>query len=152
MPQYNRYVSGREHESDDLAPARGILKGLLASLLFLAVLFGGAQFAQAQTVTRAANLTWTAPAACADGSAIANCVVRGYVVQKQTGNAWDTIGLTTPDVLKYTDGNLPLGTHVYRVLANSDGDVSAPSNTASKTFAVPGAPGSLVVTITVTVQ
>lgn len=126
--------------------------GLAYCILFVIILSCGISIANAQTVSRQANLSWTAPTVCADGSTITNCVVTGYIVQKQNGTAWDEIGTTAATVRTYVDGNLPLGTYTYRVLANSANGPSAPSASASKTLAVPGTPGALVVTITVTVQ
>lgn len=110
-----------------------------------------ASVAMAQTATRQAVLTWQAPTACAGGSPIANCPVRGYSVQKRQGTTWVEIGTTTASVLTYTDRDIALGTHAYRVLATSDAGPSAPSNEVTKVIDVPGAPGSVVVTVTVTV-
>lgn len=107
--------------------------------------------AMAQTATRQAVLTWQAPTACAGGSPIANCPVRGYSVQKRQGTSWVEIGTTASSVLTYTESNIALGSHSYRVLATSDNGPSAPSNEVTKIIDVPGAPGSVVVTVTVTV-
>lgn len=107
--------------------------------------------AQAQTVTRQAVLTWQAPTTCAGGSPISNCPVTGYSVQKRQGTNWVELGTTGAAVLTYTDRNLALGSHSYRVLANSAAGPSAPSNESTKVIDVPGAPGSIVVTVTVTV-
>lgn len=108
--------------------------------------------ANAQTVSRQAVLTWQAPIACAGGAPIANCTVRGYSVQKRQGANWVEIGTTSASVLTYTDRDLPLGTYTYRVLATADAGPSAPSNEGTKIIDVPGAPGSLVITVTVTVS
>jgi hypothetical protein len=108
--------------------------------------------AMAQTVTRRAVLTWSAPTACAGGAAISNCPVRGYSIQKQQGTSWVEIGTTAASVLTYTENNIALGSHSYRVLATSDAGPSAPSNEVTKVIDVPGAPGSVVVTVTVTVS
>jgi hypothetical protein len=110
-----------------------------------------AGIASAQTVTRRAVLTWTAPTACAGGAPISNCPVRGYSVQKQQGASWVEIGTTAAAVLTYTESNLALGSHSYRVVATSDNGQSSPSNEVTKVIDVPGAPGSVVVTVTVTV-
>ena len=107
--------------------------------------------ASAQTVTRQAVLTWQAPTACEGGSAITNCPIRGYSVQKLIGTVWTEIGTTTAAVRNYTHTNLPLGTHTYRVLATSDAGPSNPSNEATRIIDVPGAPGGIVITVTVTV-
>jgi hypothetical protein len=106
----------------------------------------------AQTVTRRAVLTWTAPSACDGGAPISNCPVTGYSVQKLQGTTWVQIGTTTAAVLTYTENNLAIGSHRYRVLATSDGGPSRPSNEVTKVIDVPGAPGSVVVTVTVTVE
>lgn len=107
--------------------------------------------ASAQTVNRRAVLTWQAPTACAGGAPISNCPVRGYSVQKLQGTSWVEVGTTSASVLTYTDSGLALGSHTYRVLATSDAGPSAPSNEVTKVIDVPGAPGSVVVTVTVTV-
>lgn len=111
-----------------------------------------AGIASAQTVNRRAVLTWSAPTACAGGAAISNCPVRGYSVQKLQGTSWVEIGTTAATVLTYTESNITLGSHSYRVLATSDAGPSAPSNEVTKVIDVPGAPGSVVVTVTVTVS
>lgn len=108
--------------------------------------------ATAQTVNRRAVLTWSAPTACAGGAPISNCPVRGYSVQKQQGTNWVEIGTTAATVLTYTESSLALGSHSYRVVATSDAGPSAPSNEVTKIIDVPGAPGSVVVTVTVTVS
>lgn len=115
----------------------------------LCLLFGAVSVAQ--TVTRRAVLTWTAPTACAGGAPISNCPVTGYSVQKLAGTTWTQIGVTTANVLTYSDNNIALGSHRYRVLATSDAGPSAPSNEVTKVIDVPGAPGSVVVSVTVTV-
>jgi hypothetical protein len=122
-------------------------------LAMMAVLVGACwhMTANAQTVTRQAVLTWQAPTTCQGGSPITNCPIRGYSVQKLIGSVWTEIGTTTATVLTYTHTNLPLGTHTYRVLATSDAGSSAPSNEVSRIIDVPGAPGSIVITVTVTV-
>lgn len=124
---------------------------VLAIVLALYMLLVVPANAQTEPV-RTATLTWTAPAACADGSPITNCPVTGYIVEKQNGSTWSPIGTTAEGVRRFEQTNLALGTHTYRVLANSAAGPSAPSSSASKTIAVPGAPGSIVVTITVTVS
>lgn len=117
---------------------------------FVCLLCAG--LASAQTVTRRAVLSWAAPTACAGGSAISNCPVRGYSVQKLIATTWTEIGTTTATVLTYTENNIALGSHRYRVLATSDAGPSAPSNEVTKVIDVPGVPGSVVVTVTVTVS
>lgn len=108
--------------------------------------------ALAQTVSRQAVLTWVAPTACAGGAPITNCPVRGYSIQKQQGTTWVEIGTTTAAVRTYTESNIAIGSHSYRVIATSDNGPSAPSNEVTKVIDVPGAPGSVVVTVTVTVS
>lgn len=107
--------------------------------------------ASAQTVNRQAKLDWIAPTACKGGTPLTNCPILGYSVQKLIGTTWTEIGTTTASVRTYTDSNLPLGTYTYRVLATSASGPSDPSNEVSKTIDVPGAPGSVVITVTVTV-
>lgn len=112
-----------------------------------------AQTAYAQeTTNRKATLRWTAPTACEDGSSLVQCPVLGYSIQKNIDDNWTQIGVTTADVLTYVDENLPLGVHTYRVLATSEAGPSLPSNEGSKSFNVPGAPGNLIITVTITVS
>lgn len=122
---------------------------VLVALMGLSLWFAAAH---AQTVSRQAVLTWVAPTTCAGGSAITNCPIRGYSIQKRQGSAWAEIGTTAAAVLTYTDRDLALGSHAYRVLATSDAGPSAPSNEVTRIIDVPGAPGSIVVTVTVTVS
>jgi len=119
--------------------------------LVFALLLGFCSLTQAQTAEpiRTATLTWTAPTACSDGSPIAQCAVTGYIIEKQAGSSWSQVGTTAANVLRFEQSNLPLGTHTYRVMASSANGPSSPSNAASKTIAVPGAPGSVVITVTV---
>jgi hypothetical protein len=107
--------------------------------------------AHAQTVNRQAVLNWQAPTTCEGGSAITNCPIRGYSVQKLIGTTWTELGTTVASVRTYTHTNLPLGTHTYRVLATSDAGPSNPSNEVTRIIDVPGAPGGIVITVTVTV-
>lgn len=108
--------------------------------------------ASAQTVNRRAVLTWIAPTACAGGAPISNCPIRGYSIHKLQGANWVEIGTTAATVLTYTESNLALGSHSYRVVATSDNGPSSPSNEVTKVIDVPGAPGTVVVTVTVTVS
>lgn len=122
--------------------------GTIAGALALA-----AVSANAQTVNRQAKLNWSAPTSCEGGlsNPAVNCPILGYSVQKLVNNVWTQIGVTTASVLTYTDSNLPVGTHTYRVLATSEAGPSAPSAQVSKPLNVPGAPGNLVITVTVTI-
>ena len=130
--------------------ARGLVIYLIAMLAIL-VVSCCFTVAHAQTVTRQAVLTWQAPTACEGGSAITNCPIRGYSVQKLVGTTWTEVSTTTASVRTFTHTNLPLGTHTYRVLATSDAGPSNPSNEATRIIDVPGAPGGIVITVTVTV-
>lgn len=112
----------------------------------------GAMSAQAQTINRKAVLAWTAPTACQGGSLLTNCPIKGYSIQRKIGTTWTEIGTTVANVLTFTEENLSIGTHTYRVLATSDAGPSSPSNEATKTIDVPGAPGNIVITITVTIS
>lgn len=120
-------------------------------LLILGLCLLAAGVSLAQTVTRRAVLTWQAPTTCAGGAALTNCPIRGYSVQRLQGTTWVQIGTTAATALTYTDEDLPLGSFSYRVLATSDAGPSAPSNVVTKVIDVPGAPGSVVVTVTFTV-
>lgn len=129
----------------------GWLIGYLVAVFAAMAFSAWVSTAHAQTATRQAVITWQAPTACAGGAALSNCPIRGYSVQKRQGSNWVEIGTTTATVLTYTERDLPLGSHTYRVLATSDAGPSAPSNETTRTIDVPGAPGSLVITVTVTV-
>lgn len=122
-------------------------------LLLVVLLVCVAATVSAQTVNRQAKLNWTAPTTCEGGVANVpvNCPILGYSVQKLTNGTWTQIGVTTASVLTYTESNLAIGTHTYRVLATSEAGPSAPSNQVSKPLNVPGAPGNLVITVTVTI-
>lgn len=120
-------------------------------LLAVALLVMGG-VSDAQTINRKAILTWTAPTVCEGGGALTNCPILGYSIQKQSGTSWAEVGSTVANILTFTHENLPLGTHTYRVLATSAAGPSAPSAPGSKSFAVPGAPGNLVITVTITIE
>lgn len=125
----------------------------MRAIIFFALLCFFAFDAQAQTVNRKATLTWEAPTTCVGGSPIANCPVLGYSVQKLSGTStWTQVGVTAANVLTFTHENLPTGVHTYRVIATSEAGNSPPSNQVSKTIDVPGAPGNIVITITVTIS
>lgn len=132
---------------------KGVRWFVIYCVTALALLVGACwhTIASAQTVNRQAVLTWQAPTACEGGTAIANCPIRGYSVQKLIGTTWTEVGTTIASVRTYTHSNLPLGTHTYRVLATSDAGPSNPSNEATRIIDVPGAPGGIVITVTVTV-
>lgn len=124
--------------------------------MLVVVLFGGmlvGDIASAQAINRKATLTWTAPTVCEGGATpvATRCPILGYSIQKQINNVWTQIGVTTAGVLTYTEENVALGSHSYRVLATSEAGPSPPSNIVTKSFDVPGAPGNLVITVTVTV-
>lgn len=108
---------------------------------------------EAQTaVNRKAVLTWNAPTQCASGAAITQCAVSGYTVEKLTSGVWLGLANTAANVLTYTDENLAPGTYTYRVYAQSSmSSPSLPSNVVTKSLDSPGAPGNLVITITVTI-
>lgn len=130
--------------------ARWFAWGLIAAAFVGTLLLS--RHADAQTTTvRTATLTWTGPSACRSGSAIANCPVLGYSIQKQQGANWVEIGTTANNVLTYVDRDIALGTHTYRVLATSANGPSDPSNPGTKVIDVPGTPGNIVITVTVTV-
>lgn len=125
------------------------LAAAVAAICAVGVTFSDTTHSQ-QTVSRDAVLNWTPPTACKGGTPLANCVIRGYSIQKlsSNGSTWLEIGTTLPAVTTYSDKNLPLGTYTYRVLATSDAGPSDPSNSATRTIDVPGA---VVLTVTVTI-
>lgn len=125
----------------------------MKKLAILGVIWGTtfSLWASAQTINRQARLTWTAPTTCDGGAALTQCPILGYSVQKLINGTWTQIGVTAASVLTYTDSNLPVGIHTYRVLTNSEAGPSRPSNEVSKPLNVPGAPGNLVITVTVTI-
>lgn len=124
---------------------------VLATMCLAVLLVMFTNIASAQTVTRQATITWTAPTDCEGGAALSNCPITAYLVQKLSGTTWVELGTTPENVREYVDRNLALGTHTYRVIANSSAGAGLPSTQASKLIAVPGAPGSVVITVTVTV-
>jgi hypothetical protein len=128
-----------------------LLAPLLLCLLALLGLAAWFSVAQAQTITRNLQLSWTAPTKCADGKPITDCPISSYGVLKLIGSTWTQIGTTLPAVTTYTDANVPLGTYSYRVVAKSATTTdSDPSNTATKVVNAPAA-GDIVITIVVTV-
>jgi hypothetical protein len=80
------------------------------SLLAVALL-SVASLSYAQSVNRAATLNWQAPTQCTDNSAISNCAVTGYIIEKQSGTNWNAIGETAANVLTFQEQNLALGLH-----------------------------------------
>jgi hypothetical protein len=132
------------------AGARALLA--LVGLLALLILGAWIGIAQAQTVTRNVQLSWTAPTKCVDGTALAtNCPISGYGVLKLIGTTWTQIGTTLPTVTSYTDANVPIGVYSYRVVAKSTASTdSNPSNLVTKNVNAPDA-GDIVITVTVTV-
>lgn len=128
------------------------MRNILAISTMAGALVLSAMSAQAQTINRKATLTWTAPTACQGGSALSNCPIKGYSIQRKINTTWTEIGTTVASVLTFTEENLSIGTHTYRVLATSDAGPSPPSNEATKTIDVPGVPGNIVITITVTIS
>lgn len=140
-----------ERREESRLANRCALLASLCVLCFLALFAGVASAQSSPPVVRSAVLSWTAPTACAGGAPISHCAVLGYSVQKRDGSTWAEVGTTPADVTTFTHSNLPLGTHTYRVLATSANGPSAPSNEGSKVIDVPGAPGSIVITVTVTV-
>ncbi len=137
-------------DSNDRSGAKFVI-GLITLVALMGISLWFA-IANAQTATRQAVLTWVAPTACAGGSALSNCPILGYSVQKRQGTNWVEIGTTAASVLTYTERDIALGSHTYRVLATSAAGPSAPSNEVTRIIDVPGAPGSVVVTVTVTVS
>jgi hypothetical protein len=123
----------------------------LVAMLAILVVSCALTVANAQTVGRNLVLTWQAPTTCAGGSALTNCPILGYSVQKNISGTWTEVGTTVASVRTFTHQNQALGTHTYRVVATSDAGPSGPSNETSRIIDVPGAPGSVVITVTVTV-
>lgn len=106
--------------------------------------------AYSQTASRDLTLSWTAPTSCAGGGAISTCAILGYSVQELLNGTWTQIGTTAAGVVTYVHRNVPVGPHSYRVLATSAGGSSDPSNVVTRPD-VPGAPGNLVISVTVNV-
>jgi hypothetical protein len=128
-----------------------VLKALMIGTLTSALALTAVS-ASAQTINRQVKLSWVAPSTCEGGAALSNCAILGYSVQKLIGTTWTEIGTTTSSILTYTESNLAIGTYTYRVLATSEAGPSKPSNQVSKSFNVPGAPGNLVITVTVVIE
>ncbi len=106
--------------------------------------------------TGKATLTWSAPTVNTDGSAITDALTYN-VYRGPSATAFTLLkaGATSP----YVDSGLAAGTHYYTVTAvNSANRESAQATPASLTIAplvvtpkTPSAPGSVAVTVTVTV-
>lgn len=121
---------------------------LLAALLFLSVV-GNFTTAHAQAWDTDI-VSWTGPAACADGSALSFCPVSGYRVQvatTSTGTFSDVPGdvtVTTKTIAAVTPGQ-----HCYRVVVLSVNGNAAPSGVACtltiKPTPVPGPATGLTV-------
>lgn len=116
----------------------------IVALLLLA--FAGV--ASAGNVT----LTWTMDTTvCADGSPGSACPTDSFQVQERINNIWTA---KTPNVSgavrNTTYANVSAGQHCYRILASSNGTLSAPSNEACITVA-PSAPKAPVITVTVAI-
>jgi len=124
----------------------------MKSIFFALTLLMLSAVADAQTVqNRIATITWQAPTTCEGGAPITTCPITGYIIEKQNGANWVPIGTTAPNVRQFVEQNLALGSHSWRVLANSDSGPSLPSAVATRAIALPGTPGGVQVVITVNV-
>jgi len=124
----------------------------IALILTACLIAGFTGYAQAQTATGDVVISWTAPTSCTDGSPITNCPITSYEVEKLSGTTWTRIASTTPAVLSFRHVAQPLGSHQYRALAVSAIGKSQPTNPVTAVIAVPNAPGSISVTVTVTIN
>jgi hypothetical protein len=82
-----------------------------------------------------ATLTWTAPTANSNGSALTN--LAGYYVYYGTsaGSLSNVVNISSPSTLTYVVSNLSAGTWYFAVAAYTNtGLVSAMSNVGSKTI------------------
>jgi hypothetical protein len=86
--------------------------------------------------TGAATLSWAAPTANTDGSALLD--LAGYEIHwgPQSGGYSSAVAVSNPGITTYMIENLTAGTHYFAVMAvNSQGVVSTFSNEAVKTIA-----------------
>ncbi len=118
---------------------------------FIAILLlAFAGLANAGNVT----LTWTfdssATATCADGTPATGCPVDSFQIQEKINNVWTARPNVSGTLRNTTIANVSAGVHTYRILASSNGTLSAPSNEAAITVA-PSAPKAPVITVTVAI-
>jgi hypothetical protein len=113
--------------------------------------------ANAASVTLNWTFDNTSTATC-EGSTTANplpaatyCPLSSFIVQELINGIWTTKTASIASVLRtITYPNVAPGVKTYRVVANSSGTLSAPSNEASIT--VPsGAPKAPAITVTISV-
>lgn len=103
------------------------------------------------------TVTWSPPAACADGSATTNCPVTGYKVEtapSKTSSTWVTVA-TVGNVLTAKATGLTAGVHCYRVstiAANGTSAAAVQGNDCPVTTApLPGPPTNVLTTVEQTV-
>lgn len=101
------------------------------------------------------KLSWTAPTACSDGSAISNCAVTGYEIQHAAAahEVFAVLKGIGASVTTHTLTGVTPGNHCYLLRANSARGFSANSNVAciDVPAPVPGAPMNVTVTVTVVI-
>jgi hypothetical protein len=126
-----------------------MIKKLLPPVLALLFVLG-VHAAFAQTVTTKVNLSWTAPTANTDGSAITGALTYNVYQGPKAGPfvaiATGATGTTTT-VTTLASGNC-FSVVAQEATGSTSFTDSAPSNT--QCVPVPNAPGSVTVTVTVT--
>lgn len=118
---------------------------LLAAIL---VLFCTTLFAAAAPPAWDVDIvSWSAPQACSDGSAPANCVISSYQIStadSPTATDWTALGSVAGNVFTFTKATVTPGQHCYRIVALSaagPGAAATPCGTTVKPQVTPGAPG-----------
>lgn len=120
------------------------LLGIAAALT--AAVLTACSIAYAQSMT--ATLNWTAPTAYTNGTAIPSGTAITYNVYRGAASGAETLLTSGVTADTYVDSAVsPGATYYYEITAVIDGQESAKSNEASKTFAplVPAAPAGLTV-------
>lgn len=79
-------------------------------------------------------LQWDAPLRCVDGSALSNCAITGYRIDRSpVAGGTATPVATVGNVLTFTHVNAPAGVNCYKVVALTAAGPSGPSNELCKT-------------------
>lgn len=97
-------------------------------------------------------LQWTAPQKCADGSALTNCKITAYRIERSatpTGT-FVQVGTANANAVSYIHSGAPAGQNCYQVVAVSGAAASTPSNVACKTNVKPDIPSEPPQNLTVT--
>lgn len=100
---------------------------------------GGGSTSAGSTLSgsKAASLSWTAPATRVNGQGLAMGELKGYIIRygQDPGNLSRTITINDASTMDYTVSNLSQGSWYFSIMVvDLDGLVSAPSDVVSKTI------------------